>query len=87
MSNTEPPLGTQTRRHAGPLIGMAVVVVLALGALAWWLLYEVDTASQPEGATEQVDGRTGEVEDVPEAPAPEEPSAEVPTTEAPAAAP
>lgn len=61
MSNTEPSLDRQRKRHAGPLIGMAVVVLFALGYLLWWIYYEVDAAPQPQGAEEQVDGRTGEV--------------------------
>jgi hypothetical protein len=61
MSNSEHSLDRQKRRHAGPLIGMALVVMVAIAGLVWWLGYEVAEAPAPEGAEAQVDGRTGDV--------------------------
>lgn len=41
----------QVRQHRGALYGMALVVVLALAGLVWWLFYEVDGSVQDkEGA-------------------------------------
>lgn len=59
MSNPEHSLNRQKRRHAGPLIGMAVVVIAALSGLVWWLTYEAAEAPAPAGAETQIDGRTG----------------------------
>jgi len=61
MSNTEPSLDRAKRWHAGPLIGMAVVVIAATLGLVWWIGYEVVEAPEPAGAAAQVDGRTGDV--------------------------
>lgn len=59
MSNSEHSLDRQKRRHAGPLIGMALVVILAMAGLFWWLSYEAAEAPGPTGADVQIDGRTG----------------------------
>ncbi|MCE6961664.1 hypothetical protein LAZ40_21770 [Cereibacter sphaeroides] len=63
MSASENNLEKQKRRHRGPLIGIIVVVVFALGLLLWWVTYEVAEGEAPRGSGAQVDGRTGEIED------------------------
>lgn len=63
MSNPEPSLDRSRRRHAGPLVGITLVVILAIAGLFWWLSYEAAEAPAPEGAEAQVDGRTGEESD------------------------
>ena len=59
-TNTE----TQKKRHRGPLIGIAAVVLVAiLGyfAMTTWL---VEEGGVPAGADVVIDGRTGEAEPV-----------------------
>lgn len=57
MSNPDPDLpprlGRESRRHIGPLAGMALVVVFALGLMAWWLTGTALRAPSPD------DGRSG----------------------------
>ena len=53
----------QAKRHRPSLIGMGIVVVLALAMLLALITFVVDRGGAPEGAEEQVDGRTGEVVD------------------------
>lgn len=65
MSHTDNNVQRQKRRHRGPLIGMAVVVIFALVLLVWWLGYEAYEADGPQGAPAQIDGRTGETVDPP----------------------
>jgi len=37
----------EKRRHAGPLIGMGVLVALVVAGFVWWIGYAVDTAEEP----------------------------------------
>ncbi|WP_145109533.1 hypothetical protein [Cereibacter sediminicola] len=60
MSASDNNIDKQKRRHRGPLIGIAVVVIFALGYLVWWFGYEVAEGNPPQGADVQMDGRTGE---------------------------
>ena len=53
----------QVKRHRPSLIGMGVVVVLALAMLLALITFVVDRGGVPEGAEEQVDGRTGDIVD------------------------
>lgn len=48
MAQPEDDLDKQKRRHAGPLIGMAVAVALVFAGFFWWIGYAVDTADEPE---------------------------------------
>jgi len=54
MSAPRTNIDKQKRRHRGPLIGMALVVVLVIAGFSYWLVDEaadgqspVDTQSQP----------------------------------------
>ena len=61
MSAPETNVEKQADKHRTPLFGMAAVVTFALlllFALYFWVTYE---AEGPDGAAEQIDGRTGEV--------------------------
>lgn len=51
----------QAKRHRPSLIGMGAVVALALVLLIALISVVVDRGGTPEGAEEQVDGRTGEI--------------------------
>lgn len=51
----------QVKRHRPSLIGMGVVVVLALAMLLALITFVADRGGVPEGAEEQVDGRTGDI--------------------------
>ncbi|MGP3696325.1 hypothetical protein [Rhodobacter sp. NSM] len=62
MSASEKDLEKQKRRHRGPLIGIAVVLVFALGYLIWWLGYEAVEGNAPRDADVLIDGRSGETE-------------------------
>ncbi|EKX59197.1 hypothetical protein [Cereibacter sphaeroides] len=62
MSASDNDIEKQKRRHRGPLIGIAVVVIFALGYMVWWFGHEVSEGNAPEGSAVQIDGRTGEVE-------------------------
>ena len=60
MSAPRTNIETQKRRHRGPLIGMAVVVIFALGLL-FWLMFRVSDAGAPvDSGADQIDGRTGD---------------------------
>lgn len=50
MSAPDTNIEKQKRRHRGPLIGMAVVVIFALGLILFWLMDEVDNGADPEAA-------------------------------------
>lgn len=54
MSASDHSLDKQKRRHRGPLVGMAVVVVLVVIGFVWWLGHEVEGADPgtPASATE-----------------------------------
>ena len=51
----------QVKRHRPSLIGIAAVVALALVLLFAFVTFVVDRGGVPEGAEEQIDGRTGDV--------------------------
>ncbi len=72
MSSPNTNLDKQTRRHSGPLIGMAVATVLVVVLAIVFLFSGAEEASPPQGADVQIDGRTGEptAAEVEEAPAP-----------------
>ncbi len=46
--NTPPNLRRDGARHAGPLVGMALVVLFGVGLILYWLAEE--TASAPDAA-------------------------------------
>ena len=61
MSAPQTNLDKQGRRHRGPLVGMAIVVVFAVGLMFIWLMDESsggqtpdDTAATPEAAATPV---------------------------------
>ena len=66
MSAPDTHIETQKAKHKGPLIGMGLGLVFALGLLAALVIYIVDDAGVPEGAAVQIDGRTGAAEAVDE---------------------
>lgn len=51
----------QVKRHRPSLIGIGVVVVLALAMLLALITYVADRGGTPEGAEQQIDGRTGDI--------------------------
>ena len=65
MSAPETNIETQKRRHRGPLIGMIVVVIFAVGLIVWWMLEQTALSEPPQGSTTQIDGRTGEAVEPP----------------------
>ncbi len=75
MSAPEPDLARQQRRHRGPLVGMALAVLLAILGFVWWLGHEVDGADPAAPATEaplppsQITPQTETLVPRPEAPA------------------
>lgn len=48
--NRPPNLRRDSQRHAGPLIGLALVVLFGVGLVFYWLAEE--SASSPENATD-----------------------------------
>lgn len=78
MTPPDTDLNKQKRRHRGPLIGMAIIVVIGVGAILYWVFEEAATAPGPEDETEATtpaDVREGEIDVAPEAPSDEaEPS-------------
>lgn len=81
MSHNPQPVERQARRHAGPLIGMAVLVVLALGGLLWWLSWESAMAPGPTGDAQ---GAAAPAAATPDAAAPVAEDATLPLEQAPA---
>ncbi len=63
MSAPKTDLEKQEKRHKGPLTGIVGVVVFALVLLLLFVGYVVWQGDSPEGAEQQIDGRTGEVSD------------------------
>jgi len=61
MSASQTNIEKQAKRHRGPLIGMAAVAVFALALYFGLLTYLSDQGGVPQGAEEQIDGRTGAV--------------------------
>lgn len=47
MSAPKTNIETQKRRHIGPLIGMAVVVIFGVGIILWWQLEEAAQGASP----------------------------------------
>jgi hypothetical protein len=67
MTPPDSKLSKQKRRHAVPLFGLALVAIIAVGAILYWISGEIVTAPEQE-QTESVspdDIREGDV-DVPE---------------------
>jgi hypothetical protein len=46
--NLPPDLKRDSRRHIGPLLGMALVVIFGLGMAFWWLTEDVAQAPGPD---------------------------------------
>ncbi len=64
MSAPDTNLNKQTRRHRGPLIGMAIVVVFAIGYGAYYLGNLAADGNNPDNPDVIIDGRTGEAEKI-----------------------
>ena len=47
--NLRPNLSRHRERHAGPLIGIALVVIFAVALIFWWMADEVADAPGPDG--------------------------------------
>lgn len=47
--NLPPDLARERRRHIGPLLGMALVVLFGVGMILWWLAEDTATAPGPGG--------------------------------------
>ena len=69
MSAPDTNVEKQSRRHKGPIIGIALAV--AFGGLMALLMTgtSIFRGEEPEGANVQIDGRTGAEEPVESAPA------------------
>jgi hypothetical protein len=59
MSAPKTNLKKQSRRHAGPLIGMAVVAIAGVGLITWLYMSYAFEAEAPEGAETQVESGVG----------------------------
>jgi hypothetical protein len=63
MSAPQTNIEKQRRRHRGPLIGMALVVVFGVLLITWWLFEEASQASNttptPAVSTTNVPASTG----------------------------
>lgn len=70
MSQPEPDLERQKRRHAGPLIGITAVLAFVAIIFVWWFGSEAVDGNAPVGAETQIDGRTGAEENVETPPTP-----------------
>ncbi len=55
MSAPRTNVTTQGRRHRGPLIGMAAVVLLVMGMFGYWM-YDEASNGQPQTTTSMPDG-------------------------------
>ncbi len=51
MSAPQTNIEKQRRRHRGPLIGMALVVVFGVLLITWWLFEEASQAANPGDGT------------------------------------
>lgn len=49
--NLRPDLRRERERHAGPLIGIALVVIFAVALIFWWLMDEAADAPGPDSTT------------------------------------
>lgn len=54
--NLRPDLRRERERHAGPLIGIALVVIFAVALIFWWMMDEAADAPGPASSIEQSDG-------------------------------
>lgn len=59
MSAPRTNIETQTRWHRGPIIGMILVVLFALGLLFWQLMSVAEDGTPKGNGVDQIDGRTG----------------------------
>lgn len=82
MSAPRTNIETQKRRHRGPLIGMAVVVLFALALIAYWLLDEASEARNPIGTDRQTTGQGVTIEGVETGTTPVPDAAQAPGAEA-----
>lgn len=64
MSAPDTNIDRQKRRHRGPLVGMAAVILFATAIGAYYLGYLATEGSTPGEPEVQIDGRTGEAEPV-----------------------
>lgn len=53
--NLRPDLRRERERHAGPLIGIALVVIFAVALIFWWMMDEAADAPGPNTTIEQND--------------------------------
>ncbi len=58
MSAPQTNLEKQKRRHKGPLIGMAAVVLFGVGLIGYWLIEESAMSENPVGSDTEQDGGT-----------------------------
>lgn len=64
MSAPQTNLETQKRRHRGPLIGSALVVIFGVGLIAYWILEESAVAENPVGSPAEEAGQGPTIEGV-----------------------
>jgi hypothetical protein len=62
MSAPKTNIEVQKKRHWGPLLGIAVVLIFAAIITAWFMGWLAVTGDEPRDVDTQIDGRTGEVE-------------------------
>lgn len=60
MSAPRTNIETQKRWHRAPIIGMAAVVIFALGLLFWQMVMVAEEGTPADSGADQIDGRTGE---------------------------
>lgn len=63
MSAPDTNVEKQVKAHKGPLAGMGGALIFAGVLLAALITYVVANGGTPQGADEQIDGRTGAVVD------------------------
>jgi hypothetical protein len=68
MSAPQTNLPTQERRHRGPIVGIIVVVLFALGLLFFLLVDTAEDGTPVDSGAGEIDGRTGEPSDAPMTP-------------------
>ena len=66
MSPPDTNLEKQKRRHWGPLWGIGLAVLFAVGLFLWWITYVVEQGGPPQGAETRINGATGEPVDADE---------------------
>jgi hypothetical protein len=47
--------GKEAKRHAAPLIGMAVIVAFVAAGFIWWVIQATDGADAVDEVTEEVE--------------------------------